>query len=80
MPVRFLQVGDEVAVIPRADSAPSETIEITTVAFATSVFVQLADGRMFATIGGKCLGSEGYIVPATDEHRAALKRKRRQSG
>jgi hypothetical protein len=77
MPLRLLQIGDEVAVIARPDSAPSETIEITTVSLATSVFVQLADGRMFSTIGGKCLGNEGYIVPATDEHRAVLKHKRK---
>jgi hypothetical protein len=77
MPVRLLTIGDEVAIMPRPDSAPAETIEIATITFATTIHIQLADGRMFGRIGGKCLGSECYIVPATDEHRAAVQRRKR---
>ena len=50
--------------------------------YAGSVFLQLTDGRMFATIGGKYLGTKanGYVVLATDEHRAAIKSKSWQNG
>ena len=71
--------GSEVAILPTEHSGPSEVLEIATVKCVSSVFVQLADGRMYTTIGGRCIGGKyigskpnGYIVPATDEHRAAL--------
>jgi hypothetical protein len=75
MQARSLKLGDEAAVVPSRDAAPIETVEISRVIFVTTVYVQLSDGRMFSTIGGKCLGRDGYIVPATDAHRAAVKRR-----
>ena len=74
MPTRYLQVGDEVAMLPFALAAPSETLEIARILHATPVYIQLTDGRMFATIGGKSLLSsqKAVIVPATDEHRAVV--------
>jgi hypothetical protein len=66
----------EVAILPRRDSAPHEVLEIALVQYVGSVFIRLFDGRMFATIGGKCLSdiSGHYAVPATDDHHAALKK------
>lgn len=77
MPTRYLQVGDEVAVLPRAIALPSETLEIATIMFLSPVYIQLADGRMFGTIGGKSLlsSNKAVIVPATDEHRQAVAAK-----
>ena len=74
---RFLQQGNEVAILPAKQSRANEVLEIATVRFVGGVYVQLTDGRMYATIGGKCLGSNGvgYIVLATDEHREALKQR-----
>jgi hypothetical protein len=74
---RFLQHGDDVAILPTSQSPATEVLEIATVRFVGGVYIQLTDGRMYATIGGKSLGSKdtGYIVPATDAHRAALKPK-----
>lgn len=76
---RTLRSGDEVAILPTPDSPPADVLEIATVMYLGSVFLQLADGRMYATLGGKYLGAKvnGYVVPATDEHRAAIDAKSR---
>jgi hypothetical protein len=52
-------------------------LEIAIVQYAGSVFIRLLDGRMFATIGGKCLNCTEalYAVPANDHHRAGLKKQ-----
>jgi len=44
---------------------------------AGGLYVQLMDGRMYATRGGESLGTNKltYIVPATDAHWAALRIK-----
>lgn len=78
---QILRSGDEVAILPTPDSPPADVLEIATVTYLGSAFLQLADGRMYATLGGKYLGREvnGYVVPATDEHRAAFKAKRSQN-
>ncbi len=52
-----------------------EVLEIATVQRAGPVFIQLTDGRMFATLGGMGLNCTGCLVEATDEHRAALKNR-----
>jgi hypothetical protein len=64
--------GMEVAVMPHRRSPPADVWEIATVLCAGPVYIQLTDSRLFATVGGVGLNSGGYIVPATDEHRAAL--------
>jgi hypothetical protein len=66
-----------VAVMPSLSSPEEDVIEIMAVLLAGSVYVQLMDGRMYATIGGRSLGARKvtYIVPATDGHRAALRTK-----
>lgn len=71
--------GDEVAIMPAADSPAADVREIAAIVYVGTVFFRLADGRMFATIGGKRLlsNSQSYAVRATDEHRAALKARSR---
>jgi hypothetical protein len=72
----YLSRGDEMAIMPRANSRTSEVLEIAAVVYIGRVFLQLADGRMYATIGGKSLFSnKGYAVAATEEHRAPLNAK-----
>ena len=70
-----LKAGDEVTILPGAGAQPSEVLEIGRLHHAGPVFLQLADGRMFATIDGAGLNCGGCAAPATDEHRAALKAK-----
>lgn len=71
--------GDEVAILPVANSAPNGVIEIANIRYVSSVIFLLNDGRMFATISGEWRDPKTglFAVPATDEHRAALKSKSR---
>jgi hypothetical protein len=71
----------QVAVMPY-DAAPAdEVLEIADVKHVGLVFVQLEDGRTFATIGGAgLLYTSGCIVVATDEHRAALHARKHKAG
>ena len=62
----------EVAILPRRTSPPADVWEIAIILHVGPVYIQLTDSRMFAAIGGVGLTTGGYIVPATDEHRAAL--------
>ena len=68
----------EVAVLPSTSAMPSEVLEIATVTHAGPVFVQLADGRMFATLGGMGLNNHCCIVAAREEHRIALAKRSRR--
>ncbi len=70
----------EVAVMPYQDAPCVEVLEIAGVQRVGLVYVQLDDGRTFATIGGGGLLTTGCIVPATDEHRAALDAKKHKAG
>lgn len=72
-----IKIEDEVAVLPSASAMPSEVLEVTTVTHAGPVFVQLADGRMFATLGGMGLNNHCCIVAAREEHRIALAKRSR---
>jgi hypothetical protein len=64
--------GKEVAIMPHRRSPPADVWEIATVLHVGPSYIQLADSRLFSVIGGVGLNTGGYIVPATDEHRAAL--------
>ena len=67
--------GDEVAILPYSDSPASEVLDIKTVVDTEPVIIRLCDGQLFTQLGGASLGGFTYIVPATDQHRAALKAK-----
>jgi hypothetical protein len=66
--------GDAVAVLPFHGASPELATELANVRVVNNVFVQLEDGRIYASIDGRGLTftSQGYIVPATDEHRQLL--------
>ena len=64
--------GDEVAILPNPHCAPVEVLGIGTVFYIGPAFIKLADGRKFGTIAKRGLNTHGWIVLATDEHRAAL--------
>ncbi|MGD9636654.1 MAG: hypothetical protein AB7G28_25670 [Pirellulales bacterium] len=70
-----LAPGDEVAILPAADSPPQQTLEIAKVAFVNVHLVRLVDQRVYsiAERHGLTPASRGYLAPATDAHRAALK-------
>jgi hypothetical protein len=67
--------GDYVAILPDPTAPAHKVLEIAHVLFAGNVYVQLIDGRMFATIGGQSFNGKNktYIVPATQEHWSALR-------
>ena len=64
--------GEDVAILPRSDSPASEVLDIQTISTAGLVYFILADGQMFKRIGGELLDGCTFIVPATEQHRAAL--------
>jgi len=70
-----LRIEDEVAILPSPSSRPSEVLEIAKIMHSGPVFVQLEDGRMFATLGGMGLNNHCCIVAVRYEHRVALQRR-----
>jgi hypothetical protein len=72
-----LKPGNIVAVMPGESSPSADVLELAPVLFAGNIYVQLVDGRNYRTFGGKSVLEKQvtYIVPATDEHRAALESK-----
>jgi hypothetical protein len=68
-----LVLGSEVAIVPGRNSPPAEAQELATVARVSSQLIELSDGRLYAIDGeALSLASDGYIVLATDEHRATV--------
>ncbi len=65
----YLNAGDEVAVI----TASGQVLAVQRVHYVGSVFVELEDGRRFATIGGFGLNNQDHIELATNAHRQAPK-------
>ena len=51
-----LKVGDEVAILPDRKSAVSEALEICEIGFAGIGYIQLVDGRIYASTDGRCFG------------------------
>jgi hypothetical protein len=70
----LVKQGDEVAILPSPEALPSQALKIVTVRFSGDIYVELDDGRMFASLGGLGLNTSGCIVPAREEHRAALRK------
>src|SRR5712672_3682204 len=70
-----IKTEDEVAVLPSSTALPSEVLEIAEVTHAGPVFIQLADGRLFAALGGMGLNNHQCIVPARAEHRIAIRKR-----
>lgn len=69
-----IHAGDEVAILSHGTSA-NEVLDIQRVAEAGPVLIHLANGKIFARIGGASLNGLTLIVPATEQHWAALKAK-----
>ena len=72
--LEFLTAGDDVAILPTADSPPQHTLEIVKVAFVNVHLVRLVDHRVYslAERHGLTPTSDGFLAPATDAHRNAL--------
>jgi hypothetical protein len=77
--MKLLKSGDEVAVLPALGSPPCDALGIAAIAYVGPNLVELVDGRIYFASNGQSLhGShDGYIVLATEEHRAALLAKTR---
>jgi hypothetical protein len=69
----MVRVGDFVAVLPTCNSPAHEVLAIQRVSEAGAVLIHLANGEIFTRIGGASLDGLTIIVPATEQHRAALK-------
>jgi hypothetical protein len=69
--------GDMVAILPTKDSTPSDVLELAAVDYVGHAIILLIGGRMYAKHDGQGMRTttDGCIVSATDEHRAALKAK-----
>jgi hypothetical protein len=69
-----LAPGDDVAILPAADSPPQHTLEIVKVAFVNVHLVRLVDHRVYSLVErhGLTPKSHGFLAPATDAHRRAL--------
>ena len=76
-----LIAGDEVAILPAADSPPQHTLEIAKVAFVNVHLVRLVDHRVYSLADrhGLTATSRGFLAPATDAHRHALAATRPRS-
>jgi hypothetical protein len=67
--------GDEVAILPYANCPLAQLLGIQVVEDIGSGFTELSDGQKFTQLGGVSLDGNACIVPATEEHRAALRAK-----
>ena len=65
-----LVVGDEVAVL--LPGTRPKVFDIRQVESIGPAVIELDDGKLYYTLDGKGMDNWRYIVPATDEHRAAL--------
>ena len=70
-----LRRGDEVALLPRQGASSENVRELSIVAHVGPALVELASGGLYFLTDGSGLNAEGYIVPATEEHRAVLRRR-----
>ena len=77
--LRDFSRGDEVAILPQRNSPAEDVREIGKIAILSSHAVQLDDHRMYSRYHrwGLTARSKGYIVRATDEHRASIRRRTR---
>jgi hypothetical protein len=71
----YNRIINEVAVLQHHGLLPDQFLEIAKVAHSGEAFIQLADGRMYATLGGAGLNTNTCISLAVEEHRAAMKEK-----
>jgi len=73
-----LKRGDRVAILPSESAPASDVLAVASIFFAGLVYIQLLDGRMYSSIGGKSLAASKttYIVPATAEHLLTLRTRR----
>jgi hypothetical protein len=70
--MKTLKDGDEIAILPRSRALPSEVLGIAKVIYAGELFIEVDDGRIFATSTGLGLNNLGSLAIVTDWHRAAL--------
>jgi hypothetical protein len=78
--VRDIRMLEEVAIMPLGATSADDVLQIALVRHVGHVFITLNDGRMYLRVDGADVNHHScrYIEPATDEHRRALRRKRRR--
>jgi hypothetical protein len=70
-----LRRGDEVALLPTLSGPSDKVQDLSTIAHVGPALVELETGGLYFLTDGAGLNVEGCIVPATEEHRAALRRR-----
>jgi hypothetical protein len=74
-----LRRGDEVAILPSRGSPSEKVRELAVVAHVGPALIELENGGLFFATDGCGMNVYGCIVPATEEHRAVLDRRSRQT-
>jgi hypothetical protein len=70
-----LRRGDEVAILPIPGDSSDKVRELSTVSHVGPALIELETGGLYFLTDGSGLNDYGCIVPATEEHRAALRRR-----
>jgi hypothetical protein len=75
--MNILKRGDEAAVLPQNWAAPRDVLDIAEVVYAGPSLIELDDGRLYNSFDGQSIHKPtgDCIVPATEEHRSALRAK-----
>jgi hypothetical protein len=71
--------GDEVAILPTQSSSPENVRAIAIVSFVGSALIELNNGGLYFITDGQGMNVANCIVPVTEEHRAAIGRRRLQT-
>jgi hypothetical protein len=74
---KYFQTGEKVAIMPLGFATAADFLEIGAIAFVGGIYLQLLDGRMYATQDGRSLGTrkQTVVVPVTAEHWAAWRQR-----
>ena len=62
--------------MPLGATAPTNILEISQARYLRSFTIQLENGRLYKRADGRGLVSNDYIVPATEDHRQEMLRRK----
>jgi len=74
-----LRCGDEVAILPMQGAHPEHVRFVDIVTHVGPALVELVSGGLYFLTDGCGMNVHGCIVPVTEEHRIALRRRTKQT-
>ena len=74
-----LRCGDEVAILPMQGAHPEHVRCVAIVAHVGPALVELENGGLYFLTDGLGMNVHDCIVPLTEEHRTALRRRTKQT-